>query len=221
MEPFAGPRVLRRRDTCKRQSKPLGQGLCALLDRELDHVSMDTLELQGQRTRLREFRRDDIEAIYSIVGDDRVTRWLSFDSRDFEGNLRMLDAAMSGANRDPRLEYYLAVTQKNSDGLIGFCRLALGGASAAKLGYAIHADHWGHGLATDAASAMVDFGLSKLALHRITAAVGPDNEASKAVLDRLGFTLEGRLRDHVFTNGAWRDSLLYSLLTGDWLPLTT
>ena len=31
-------------------------------------------------------------------------------------------------------------------------------------------------------------------------------------------TYEGRIRDHVFTNGAWRDSLLYSLLAGEWAP---
>lgn len=27
---------------------------------------------------------------------------------------------------------------------------------------------------------------------------------------------EGRIRDHVFTNGAWRDSLLYAVLAHDW-----
>jgi [ribosomal protein S5]-alanine N-acetyltransferase len=51
-----------------------------------------------------------------------------------------------------------------------------------------------------------------LELHRITAAIGPENAASIAVVKRLGFTREGCLRDHVFTNGAWRDSELYSIL---------
>jgi hypothetical protein len=34
---------------------------------------------------------------------------------------------------------------------------------------------------------------------------------------RLGFTYEGRLRDHVFTNRVWRDSLLHSILDHEWL----
>jgi ribosomal-protein-alanine N-acetyltransferase len=54
-----------------------------------------------------------------------------------------------------------------------------------------------------------------LELHRITAAIGPDNAPSIAVVKKLGFTREGRLRDHVLTNGAWRDSEFYSILMHD------
>ena len=36
------------------------------------------------------------------------------------------------------------------------------------------------------------------------------------MLAKLGFTPEGRIRDHVFTNGAWRDSLLYSIIDHEW-----
>jgi len=60
---------------------------------------------------------------------------------------------------------------------------------------------------------LVDFGFKSLGLHRISAAIGPDNEPSIAVAKRLGMSYEGRLRDHVFTNGSWRDSDLYSALS--------
>ena len=111
----------------------------------------------------------------------------------------------------PRNEYYLAATESTSDRVIGFVRLGLGGVRAAKLGYAIRADHWGHGYATDAARVITEFGFRDLQLHRITAAIGPDNESSIAVVKKLDFRYEGRLRDHVFTNNAWRDSLLFSV----------
>ncbi|KLL10635.1 hypothetical protein FrCorBMG51_16775 [Protofrankia coriariae] len=45
---------------------------------------------------------------------------------------------------------------------------------------------------------------------------GPDNAASVAVVKRAGFSYEGRIRDHVHTNGVWRDSLLYSVLEHEW-----
>jgi [ribosomal protein S5]-alanine N-acetyltransferase len=61
-----------------------------------------------------------------------------------------------------------------------------------------------------------EFGFTELGLHRISAAIGPDNAASIAVVTKLGMQYEGRLRDHVFTNGAWRDSLLYSILSNQW-----
>jgi len=43
-----------------------------------------------------------------------------------------------------------------------------------------------------------------------------NNAPSIALAQRLGFTVEGRIRHHVWTNGAWRDSLLYSLLSDEW-----
>jgi RimJ/RimL family protein N-acetyltransferase len=90
---------------------------------------------------------------------------------------------------------------------------------AAKLGAAIATKHWRRGYGLDALRTLIDYGFTTLGLHRITGAIGPDNAASIALITRLGFTREGRLRDHVFTNGAWRDSILYSLLTHEWEAL--
>jgi [ribosomal protein S5]-alanine N-acetyltransferase len=173
------------------------------------------VHLPGGRVHLRDFTLADVDDAATIVGDDRVTVWLSFESRDRDATERMLTEAMAAARTEPRTEYYLAVALPDADRVVGFARLAFSGVKAAKLGYAINADHWGHGYATDAARTLVTYGFDRLGLHRITAAVGPDNEPSMAVLERLGFTREGRLRDHVWTNGAWRDSLLYSLLADD------
>ncbi len=173
------------------------------------------LTLQGDRVVLRDFTVADVNDAASIVGDERVTRWLSFERRDLDGARRMVEAAIQAAGQDPRSEYYLAVVEPATGQVVGFARLALSSVRAAKLGYAVHADHWGKGYAPDAVRALVWHGFDALGLHRITAAVGPDNERSVAVLRRLGFALEGRLRDHVHSNGTWRDSLLLSLLEYD------
>lgn len=176
---------------------------------------MYPVTLSGRAVTLREFRNDDAAAAYRIVGDDAVTRFLSFDSRSEREAATMIRGAVERASLAPRTEYYFAVALPD-DEMIGFIRLGLGGVQAAKLGYAIRADQWGKGYATDAARTMVGFGFQGLGLHRITAAIGPDNAASIALAERLGMRHEGRLRDHVFTNGAWRDSLLYSLLADEW-----
>lgn len=175
------------------------------------------VRLAGDRVRLREFRSDDLDDADAILGDDMVTRWLSFDSRTRKEQVEVLTGAIERAKLSPRTEYYLAVTTHTDDRLIGFVRLGLGGVRAAKLGAAIAAAHWGHGYALDATRTIIDFGFSTLGLHRISGAIGPDNAASIALVTRLGFTQEGRLRDHVFTNGAWRDSILYSLLAHEWI----
>jgi len=169
------------------------------------------VELEGAKVWLREFRRDDVDAALALVGDDRVTRWLSFDSRTREQAVDMIEGTIERAQQEPRTEYYLAVTI-DADELVGFARLGLTGVQAAKIGYAIAADHWGNGYALDATRTLVSFAFGPLGLHRISAAIGPDNEPSIAVVKRLGMNYEGRLRHHVFTNGAWRDSLLYAAI---------
>jgi RimJ/RimL family protein N-acetyltransferase len=176
--------------------------------------------LTGDGTSLREFRLDDVDDVLAIVGDDRVTTWLAFDSRTREQSLATVNSAVERAQLDPREEYYFAITRRDDNQLIGFVRLGLAGEKAAKLGYAIAADHWGNGYATDAARQMLQFGFGTLGLHRISAAIGPENVSSIAVVKRLGLSYEGRLRHHVFTNGNWRDSLLYSILTDEWTRLT-
>jgi ribosomal-protein-alanine N-acetyltransferase len=176
---------------------------------------MYPVTLTGRVVTLREFRVDDAADALAVVGDDEVTRWLSFDSRDLPGATDMLKGAIERAQLEPRTEYYLAVTLAD-DNLIGFARLGLDGVQAGKLGYAIRADQWGHGYATDAARTLISFGFNGLQLHRISAAMGPDNAASTALVKRLGMQYEGRIRHHVFTNRAWRDSMLYSVLADEW-----
>ncbi|WP_410597227.1 GNAT family N-acetyltransferase [Amycolatopsis sp. lyj-23] len=173
--------------------------------------------LRGKKTSLREIASTDGPALFRIVGDDRVTKFMSFDSRSREVAQKSVDDVVERSKARPRTEYYLAITCAGDDELIGTCRIAYSGMQAAKLGYMVAADYWGNGYATDAVSVMLDFAFRELDLHRVTAAIGPANPASQAVVKRLGFSREGVLRDHVFTNGTWRDSVLFSLLRHEWV----
>jgi ribosomal-protein-alanine N-acetyltransferase len=179
---------------------------------------MNPVELTGSSVVLREFRGQDLQNVLAVVGDNRVTQWLSFDARGEDQAADMLSGILTRAQQTPRQEYYLAVALPHEGGLIGFARLALDGVQAGKVGYAIGFDHWGHGYATDAVRTLVDFGFRQLGLHRISAAIGPDNASSAAVVRKLGFGEEGRIRHHVHTNGAWRDSVLFSVLADEWAP---
>lgn len=177
---------------------------------------MYPVTIAGERITLRDFEADDLDASMAIVGDDAVTRTLSFDSRSRDEQADRLAGDVARARGDPRPDFYLAIVTAEPGRLIGFVRLGLAGHRGGELGYALRRDHWGRGYATEAAGLLIDFGFSTLGLHRVQAACGPDNVRSRALLDRLGFCYEGHIRDHVFTNGAWRDSLLYAVLEHEW-----
>jgi RimJ/RimL family protein N-acetyltransferase len=178
---------------------------------------MHPVRIRGSLTVLREFTDGDLEGVLALVGDPAVTATLSFDTRTRDEAAAMLEGILSRAVLEPRAEYYLAVTLPDDERpVIGFARLGLDGVKAAKLGCALTPGMQGHGYAADACRALIGFGFTELGLHRISAAIGPGNESSVRAVKRLGFTYEGRIRDHVFTNGAWRDSDLYSVLDREW-----
>lgn len=176
------------------------------------------LHIPGSLVLLRELAPEDVDDVYRIVGDERVTQWMSFASKSLDETAAMLRGVARRAKERPRTEYYLGVTLHEQGRVIGTVRLGLGGVQAAKLGYMMAADAQRHGYGTDAVNTMIEYGFDTLHLHRISAAAGPENERSIALLEKLGFQYEGRIRDHVHTNGAWRDSLLYSLLGPEWTP---
>jgi RimJ/RimL family protein N-acetyltransferase len=89
----------------------------------------------------------------------------------------------------------------------------------ANLGYRIHPDHQGEGAATEAASLLVTHGFEELALHRISATIAAPNEASKRVVEKLGFVHEGTKRDDEFIQGEYVDREIYAVLSDEWDPV--
>lgn len=63
----------------------------------------------------------------------------------------------------------------------------------ADFGYILCRAHWGRGFATEAASAVVAWGMAQPAIYRVWATCHPDNIASARVLEKSGLRLEGRL----------------------------
>jgi ribosomal-protein-alanine N-acetyltransferase len=86
---------------------------------------------------------------------------------------------------------------------------------AADLGYALDHRHEGRGLMTEALRALCDYAFGVMRLHRVHANHLPENLRSAAVLQRLGFTVEGYARSFLHINGRWRDHVLTARIAPD------
>src|SRR3712207_3871409 len=64
---------------------------------------------------------------------------------------------------------------------------------------------------------MLDLGFRELGLHRIWADCDPANTASWRVLEKNGLRREGHLRENASIKGQWVDSLIYAVLSGEWM----
>lgn len=69
--------------------------------------------------------------------------------------------------------------------------------------------HQGMGLAYEASCLLLDYGFNTLNLNKISCDVFPDNQQVIRLLERLGFQVEGRLRQHYFHQGQFKDVIVY------------
>jgi len=146
-------------------------------------------DLATQRLFLRRPNDRDIDAIVGVVGNWEVARRLArvphpygpADARFF------LDYVVPA-------EWVWAVTLRGSDTLLGAIGLTPEeGAEAAELGYWLSPAHWGSGITTEAARAVVAFGFERLGLPVITSGYFEDNPPSGRVLRKLGFVETGHV----------------------------
>lgn len=169
------------------------------------------MQLATKRLRLREFLGKDHDAVHRYASDPEVTRYMDWGPNDENATRVFLQEVRSSAASYPRSRYALAVVRRDLDQLIGSVELQLAGSKpdSAALGYVFARQSWGNGYATEAADALLRYGFDELGLHEIMATCDPNNNASAAVLEKIGMRPEGYLEHHVYAKGEWRDRLLF------------
>ena len=174
--------------------------------------------LHGTRVELRDLATGDLEAVVAYSVDEAVARYQDWQSHTADAAKAFLDNAIAEAQQTPRNTYTLAIIERGSSLLIGDATIGIESLpnKRAEIGFTLRRDHWGAGLATEASRLLLAFGFDQLGMHRIEATSHPDNVASIRVLEKIGMSIEGRIRDHLFVNGAWRDSLAFSILESEW-----
>lgn len=88
----------------------------------------------------------------------------------------------------------------------------------AEIGYDLARSHWGQGIASEAAHAMLHFCFTQLQLHRIEAHTIIDNFASVRLLEKLGFQREGVRREFSWEDdGVYHGSSMFGLLQHEYI----
>lgn len=159
------------------------------------------------RLRLRSARPDDLAALNTVLSDPRATRWWSTPPHaSLDETAAWLDSMIANGPDQPDF-----VIER--DGVVvgkaGFWKLP-------EVGYILHPDHWGQGLASEAVAASIDHVFASRDLDQLTADVDPDNLASIRLLERLGFMGVGSAARTWNIGGEWKDSLYYGLSRQDW-----
>lgn len=155
--------------------------------------------IRTPRLLLRRARMDDLAAIHSVLSDTRAMLYWSTPPHGTIDQSRawlrsMVDVPPTG-NADFVIEHDGRIIGK-----AGCWRLP-------EIGFILHPDHWGRGLAREAVSAVVDFTFAHFDIPAITADVDPRNAASLRLLDQLGFRETHRAARTMRVGDAWCDSI--------------
>ncbi|MBD8524201.1 GNAT family N-acetyltransferase [Pseudomarimonas arenosa] len=161
--------------------------------------------------KLRNWRRDDAEALVRHANDAEVAYYTShrfphpYTEIDAQKFLRSRRKAGSGVSLaievDGEAAGGIAVTL--GEGTEAHC---------AELGYWLGRRHWGRGLMSRVVANFVPWVMTELQIVRLEAQVVVDNQASCALLQRLGFEREARMNAAVYKHGRYADAFLYSLV---------
>lgn len=88
--------------------------------------------------------------------------------------------------------------------------------SRAELGYWVGLPYWGQGYCTEAAQAVITYGFTVLDLNRIYAMHFMRNPASGRVMQKIGMSYEGCMRQHSRKWNHFEDLACYGLIRSDW-----
>jgi len=109
---------------------------------------------------------------------------------------------------------FLVAVDGEPVGTVGFSEVNYAW-STTEVGYWVAPDRQGNGYATDATRETVDYAFDELGLAKVSAHALAHNEASRRVLEKVGFTQEGVLRGEAFVDGERVDLVRYGLLADD------
>lgn len=122
----------------------------------------------------------------------------------------MFSSLRSEARKGRMLPYVIEVDGRFC-GQLTIGNVTHGALRSAWIGYWVSREVIGRGVATAALALGLDHCFGPVTLHRVEATVRPENEASRAVLAKVGFREEGLLRRYLDVDGAWRDHLLVAM----------
>jgi RimJ/RimL family protein N-acetyltransferase len=182
---------------------------------------LSDFELRTERLLLRRHREDDLDRLAEIRSLDEVKRYLYGDPETREQVAEKLASRISSTRLEEDDDWVVLAVERLDDGLL------LGDVTIyqrsvehrqAEVGWIFHPDAGGHGYATEASRALIDWAFKELGSHRVFARTDARNLPSAALCRRLGMREEAHLRENEIFKGEWGEERIFAILDREWPP---
>ena len=148
--------------------------------------------IETERLELRPLAMDDLDALALIYADPEVRKYFPEGTLTREETREELAWIIDVYYAEHGFGLW-ATTFKQTNDFIGRCGLlpwTIEGRSEVEVAYLLARDHWGRGLGTEAARAILAYGFDELRLPRLISLIDPANRASVNVARKIGMRLE-------------------------------
>jgi ribosomal-protein-alanine N-acetyltransferase len=166
-------------------------------------------------------RAADAPSLFSVLANERVTRFISPPPSTVGGFEKFI--GWTQRQRESGQYVCFAIVPKESDRAIGLFQIrALDPVfETAEWGFAMAAEFWGTGLFMDAGRQVLAFIFDTLGVHRLEARAAVRNGRGNGALQKLGAVQESVLRRSLLKNGEYVDQALWAILAEDWRESST
>jgi ribosomal-protein-serine acetyltransferase len=161
---------------------------------------------------------EEAERFYAVIDRNRehLGKWLDFVPKTTDPDVtRGVIERWCRASAEETGFNYVIEYRGSIVGACGAPRLAKNQHSA-EIGYWLSEDVQGRGIATRCCLSLLRWLFEDRKLNRVEIRAAAPNRKSRAVAERLGFKLDGILRENVFLNGKYYDEAIYSMLAREY-----
>jgi [ribosomal protein S5]-alanine N-acetyltransferase len=176
--------------------------------------------VSGSRIFLRPLEREDLNARYlEWLNDPEVTRYL--ETGVFPSTIQDLENFYSRVTSSSS-DVILAVIDRKTNKHIGNVKLgpidwvhrrSMFGIMIGDKGF------WGKGVGEETTRLMMEYAFGRLNLHRVGLVVYEEHKAAVRCYQRVGFKIEGRLREQMFQDGQYKHHIWMGLLRSEFKPV--
>ena len=168
--------------------------------------------LDGAKTRLRGFRREDLPAYRHWLENADVTHFLEMGATPISD--QDLEAVYKVSAESPE-NVVFAIERKDTGATIGTAGIWAISWICRRGDFRIiigDPDAFGCGFGTEVAALLVEYGFQRLNLQTITLGFNADNARARRAYEKAGFVYEGRRRQLIYRNGRYYDVDYMSVL---------
>jgi RimJ/RimL family protein N-acetyltransferase len=172
-------------------------------------------QLSGERLTLRELKPSDAESLFAELNTPEVRRFMWSPPPNPAAFSQFIDWAHAERAAGKYICYGIVPKGEADAAGVFELRPMQPGFVRGELGFVMASRLWGRGLFPDGARLLLDFAFGHVKVHRIEARSPVDNARGNAAMQKLGASLEGRLRAAFWREDHYVDQYLWSILESD------